>query len=78
MWISTIVAGWCKAWRIQHLIIATRDHVPTGPDVLLEPRFIDSISWPKASVAIDMTRAAVAAAPIYQTDGAVGPAPDAA
>jgi hypothetical protein len=67
-----------NTWTIQHLIIDSREYLPAGTHVLLAPRFVHSISWPKATVAVNMTRAAVATAPMYQADGWIGPSPDAA
>ena len=56
-----------KAWVIRHLIIDARDHTQRSP-VLVAPSNISGISWPQASVTVNMTRAAVVTRPCYQAD----------
>jgi hypothetical protein len=56
-----------KTWAIQQLIVGTRKWpASAGGHVLVSPQHVDAVSWPNTTVSVDMTRAAVTAAPPYQ------------
>ena len=55
-----------KTWTIRQLIVDTEQWQVAAAGVLVAPRHVEAISWPRASVSIDLSRAAVMTAPTYR------------
>jgi hypothetical protein len=53
-----------RAWAIRYVIVDTRNWWP-GKKVLVSPEWISSVSWPEATVDVDLTREGVRNAPEY-------------
>lgn len=51
-------------WTIRYLIVDTRDWW-LGHQVLIAPEWIEGVSWDEHAVSVNLTRAAVRAAPAY-------------
>ncbi len=51
-------------WAIRYLVVDT-SHWWGGHHVLIAPRWIEQVSWPDATVSVDLTRQAVKDAPPY-------------
>lgn len=55
-----------ETWAIRYLIVETSNWWG-GHQVLIAPRWIGDISWPDATVTVNLTRKAVKAAPAYDS-----------
>ena len=53
-----------ETWAIRYLIVNTSNWW-LGHQVLIAPQWIKNVSWPKATVSVDLTRQAVKDAPPY-------------
>jgi uncharacterized protein YrrD len=51
-------------WAIRYIIVDTTNWLP-GQEVLVSPRWIDSVSWDKSKVFVNLTRDAVKQSPGY-------------
>jgi hypothetical protein len=52
-------------WAIRYLIVETSNWW-FGHQVLISPQWIEALSWPDATITVNVTRAAVRAAPDYR------------
>jgi len=52
-------------WAIRYVVVATRNWWP-GKKVLVSPRWLTSIHWGEARVAVDLSREAIKEAPEYE------------
>jgi hypothetical protein len=55
-----------ETWAIRYLIVETSDWW-AGHQVLIAPQWIEEISWPDATIAVNLTRQAVKDAPAYDS-----------
>ena len=61
-----------KGWLIRHLIVDTENaNLPAGSRVLIDPRRVTGISWPNASVSIDLYHVEATTSPIPARSTAV-------
>ena len=54
-----------ESWALRYLVVNTSNWW-LGHQVLVAPRWITDVSWPKRSVMIDLTREDITAAPAYE------------
>lgn len=59
-----------RGWVVRQLVVDTRQSA--NARVLVAPQRVSGISWPDATVSVDLTHAAVLAAPGYDPDAAAG------
>ena len=55
-----------ETWAIRYLLVETSDWWG-GHQVLIAPRWIQDLSWPDATIAVNLTRQAVKEAPAYDS-----------
>jgi sporulation protein YlmC with PRC-barrel domain len=55
------------SWSIRYLIVSTGNWLD-GHLVLISPEWIKDISWPQASVTVDLDRHQIKSAPVYDND----------
>ncbi len=53
-----------ETWAIRYMVVDTSNWW-LGHKVLIAPQWIKNVSWPEATVSVDLTRQAVKAAPPY-------------
>jgi hypothetical protein len=53
-----------RAWALRYIVVDTRNWWP-GRKVVISPEWITRVSWPDSKVHVDLTQAAIKAAPEY-------------
>jgi len=64
-----------QSWQIRYLVVDTSNWW-MGHKVLIAPDWISGVHWPDKTVSIDLTRASVKAAPVYEPVAGWSPALD--
>lgn len=53
-----------ETWALRYMVVNTRNFMP-GREVLISPHWIESISWERSRISVDLMRDAIANAPEY-------------
>jgi hypothetical protein len=61
-----------RTWEIRYLIVDTRNFLP-GKKVIVAPQWIREVGWERASVRVDLARAAIKDSPPYDPAQIVTP-----
>lgn len=56
-----------RNWALRYFVVATRNWLP-GRKVILSPWWAMDLNWPERRIRIDLTRAAIKAAPAYDPE----------
>jgi hypothetical protein len=60
-----------EGWYIRYLVIDTRNWLP-GKKVLIDPRWIEGVSWAESKVFVDLLQEVIRNSPEYDSNAPLG------